>query len=139
MMARRSITLSERGRRHLAAAHASRWVLEETRIVKLWMLGSGSRGNAILVECDGSRILIDCGYGTRTLAGRLKTIGVTPDSIDGLSRDARARGPRARREVGDEALGVGAVRDAGDGARREARRSAREPVRRRHDDPLSHA
>jgi len=50
--------------------------------VKLWMLGSGSRGNAILVECDGSRILIDCGYGTRTLAGRLKTIGVKPDSID---------------------------------------------------------
>jgi phosphoribosyl 1,2-cyclic phosphodiesterase len=50
--------------------------------VKLWMLGSGSRGNAILVECDGSRILIDCGYGTRTLAGRLKTIGVKADSID---------------------------------------------------------
>jgi len=50
--------------------------------VKLWMLGSGSRGNAILVECDGSRILIDCGYGTRTLAGRLKTIGLKPDSID---------------------------------------------------------
>jgi len=50
--------------------------------VKLWVLGSGSRGNAILVECDGSRILIDCGYGTRTLAGRLKTIGVKADSID---------------------------------------------------------
>ncbi|HEV8449086.1 MAG TPA: MBL fold metallo-hydrolase [Gemmatimonadaceae bacterium] len=50
--------------------------------MKLWMLGSGSRGNAILVECDGSRILIDCGYGTRTLTGRLKTIGVKPDSID---------------------------------------------------------
>jgi UDP-N-acetylglucosamine diphosphorylase / glucose-1-phosphate thymidylyltransferase / UDP-N-acetylgalactosamine diphosphorylase / glucosamine-1-phosphate N-acetyltransferase / galactosamine-1-phosphate N-acetyltransferase len=29
MMARRSVTLSERGRRHLAATHASRWVLEE--------------------------------------------------------------------------------------------------------------
>ena len=50
--------------------------------MKLWMLGSGSRGNAILVECDRSRLLIDCGYGTRTLAGRLKTIGVKPDSID---------------------------------------------------------
>jgi phosphoribosyl 1,2-cyclic phosphodiesterase len=50
--------------------------------VKLWMLGSGSRGNAIVVECDGSRILIDCGYGTRTLAGRLKTIGLKPQSID---------------------------------------------------------
>jgi phosphoribosyl 1,2-cyclic phosphodiesterase len=47
------------------------------------MLGSGSSGNAILIECDGSRILIDCGFGTRTLAGRLKTIGVKPESIEG--------------------------------------------------------
>jgi phosphoribosyl 1,2-cyclic phosphodiesterase len=47
------------------------------------MLGSGSSGNAVLIECDGSRILIDCGFGTRTLAGRLATIGVDPKSIDG--------------------------------------------------------
>jgi phosphoribosyl 1,2-cyclic phosphodiesterase len=47
------------------------------------MLGSGSSGNAILIECDGSRILIDCGFGTRTLAGRLKPLGVDPRSIDG--------------------------------------------------------
>lgn len=47
------------------------------------MLGSGSSGNAILIECDGSRILVDCGFGTRTLAGRLKTIGVDPKSIEG--------------------------------------------------------
>jgi phosphoribosyl 1,2-cyclic phosphodiesterase len=51
--------------------------------VKLWMLGSGSRGNAVLVECGGSRLLVDCGYGTRTLALRLKTIDVAPESIDG--------------------------------------------------------
>lgn len=51
--------------------------------MKLWMLGSGSNGNAILVECDGSRILIDCGFGTRTLAGRLRAIGVKPESIEG--------------------------------------------------------
>lgn len=51
--------------------------------MKLWMLGSGSGGNAILIECDGSRILIDCGFGTRTLAGRLKPIGVDPRSIEG--------------------------------------------------------
>jgi len=46
------------------------------------MLGSGSSGNAVLVECDGSRILVDAGFGTRTLAGRLKTIGVDPRSIE---------------------------------------------------------
>jgi phosphoribosyl 1,2-cyclic phosphodiesterase len=50
--------------------------------VKLWALGSGSTGNAMLVECDGSRVLIDCGFGTRTLAGRLKVIGVAPESVD---------------------------------------------------------
>jgi phosphoribosyl 1,2-cyclic phosphodiesterase len=47
------------------------------------MLGSGSSGNAVLIECDDSRILIDCGFGTRTLAGRLASIGVDPKSIDG--------------------------------------------------------
>ena len=50
--------------------------------MKLWTLGSGSAGNATLIECDGTRILVDCGFGTRTLAGRLKTIGVAPESID---------------------------------------------------------
>jgi len=47
------------------------------------MLGSGSSGNAVLLECDGSRLLIDCGFGTRTLAGRLRAIGVAPESIEG--------------------------------------------------------
>ena len=51
--------------------------------MKLWMLGSGSSGNAVLVECDGSRILVDCGFGPRTLAGRLKAIGIAPESIEG--------------------------------------------------------
>jgi phosphoribosyl 1,2-cyclic phosphodiesterase len=51
--------------------------------MKLWMLGSGSSGNAVLIECDGARLLVDCGFGTRTLATRLKTIGVEPESIDG--------------------------------------------------------
>jgi len=46
------------------------------------MLGSGSSGNAILIECQGSRILIDCGFGVRTLAQRLKIIGVAPESIE---------------------------------------------------------
>jgi len=47
------------------------------------MLGSGSSGNAILIECDGSRLLVDCGFGTRTLAARLRSIGVEPESIEG--------------------------------------------------------
>ena len=51
--------------------------------MKIWSLGSGSSGNAILVECDGSRLLVDCGFGTRTLGARLRSIGVEPESIEG--------------------------------------------------------
>ena len=50
--------------------------------MKLWVLGSGSAGNAVLVECGGSRVLVDAGFGTRELASRLRTIGVAPASID---------------------------------------------------------
>src|SRR5512138_597260 len=52
-----------------------------TRRVKLWMLGSGSAGNAVLIETDDTRIVIDAGFGTRTLAQRLKSIKVPPASI----------------------------------------------------------
>lgn len=45
------------------------------------MLGSGSSGNAVLCECDGERILIDCGFGTRTIAQRMGVAGVHPSSV----------------------------------------------------------
>lgn len=50
--------------------------------MKLWVLGSGSEGNAVLIECGESRVLVDAGFGTRTIAGRLKSIGVAPASIE---------------------------------------------------------
>jgi phosphoribosyl 1,2-cyclic phosphodiesterase len=50
--------------------------------VKLWVLGSGSAGNAVLVECGESRLLIDAGFAPRTLAQRLAAIGVAPASIE---------------------------------------------------------
>lgn len=50
--------------------------------MKLWMLGSGSGGNAVLVEADGSRVLIDAGFPARTLAQRLGSIGIAPASIE---------------------------------------------------------
>jgi len=49
--------------------------------VKLWMLGSGSSGNAVLCECGDQCILIDCGFGTRTIARRMAVAGVHPASI----------------------------------------------------------
>jgi phosphoribosyl 1,2-cyclic phosphodiesterase len=50
--------------------------------MKVWILGSGSSGNAVLVECGGARVLVDAGFGTRTIAGRLKLINIAPASIE---------------------------------------------------------
>jgi phosphoribosyl 1,2-cyclic phosphodiesterase len=45
------------------------------------VLGSGSSGNATLVEAGGTRILIDAGLGPRALAERLLSSGVDPASL----------------------------------------------------------
>ena len=81
--------------------------------MKIWMLGSGSRGNAVLVECDGSRMLVDCGYGTRTLAARLKAIDVKPESIDGclITHEHTDHVKWSRR--GGKALGMEPLRHGG--------------------------
>lgn len=50
--------------------------------MKVWVLGSGSDGNAVLIQSGESRVLVDCGFGTRTLAGRLRSIGIAPASIE---------------------------------------------------------
>lgn len=47
-------------------------------------LGSGSRGNALLVECAGTRILLDCGFGPRILANRLARLGLAVDAVDAV-------------------------------------------------------
>ncbi|MEX2182568.1 MAG: MBL fold metallo-hydrolase [Gemmatimonadaceae bacterium] len=49
-----------------------------------WTLGSGSRGNALVLESAGHYLLVDCGFGPRTLAKRLQLIGVDPEAIEGL-------------------------------------------------------
>ena len=46
------------------------------------MLGSGSAGNAVLIECGDSRVLVDAGFVPRTLAMRLRAIGIAPASIE---------------------------------------------------------
>jgi phosphoribosyl 1,2-cyclic phosphodiesterase len=53
----------------------------EGRAVKVWMLGSGSRGNAMLLETGEWRVLVDAGFGPRALGERLACVGVEPRSI----------------------------------------------------------
>jgi phosphoribosyl 1,2-cyclic phosphodiesterase len=48
------------------------------------MLGSGSRGNATLVECGGVRVLIDNGFSLRELVARLAAVGADLESIDAV-------------------------------------------------------
>ena len=47
-------------------------------------LGSGSRGNATLVEADGTRLLLDCGFSVKALEQRLDRLGVDCESIDAV-------------------------------------------------------
>ncbi len=52
--------------------------------MRVSVLGSGSRGNSILVDAGGTRILVDVGFGVRTIASRLAQLGCAPESIDAV-------------------------------------------------------
>ena len=51
---------------------------------RLCTLYSGSGGNAAYLETPTARILIDAGKCTRTLLSSLRSIGVSPESIDAI-------------------------------------------------------
>jgi phosphoribosyl 1,2-cyclic phosphodiesterase len=52
--------------------------------VRFRLLGSGSSGNATLVEGGGARILLDAGLGPRELVERLQSAGVDAASLDAI-------------------------------------------------------
>jgi phosphoribosyl 1,2-cyclic phosphodiesterase len=52
--------------------------------MKVWVLGSGSRGNATVIDNGSTRVLIDAGFSTRELKRRLAVAGVAPESIEGV-------------------------------------------------------
>lgn len=47
-------------------------------------LGSGSRGNALLVEAGETRLLVDCGFGPRELTRRLARLGRVPGDLTAI-------------------------------------------------------
>jgi len=91
-------------------------------VIRFRLLGSGSTGNATLVEAGGTRILLDAGLGPRELALRLQDAGVDPASLDavflshehgdharGAAGFARKWGPRIKGTRGTYAAsGLGA-------------------------------
>lgn len=48
------------------------------------ILGSGSAGNAAVVESGSTRILVDAGLSARQLSLRLEQAGIAPDSLDAI-------------------------------------------------------
>ena len=124
MMSRRHVELTERARRHLAA-RACRgvgpWRIETT-IVKLWMLGSGSSGNAMLVECDGARLLDRLRLRNTHARGAAEHDRRRAGVDRRMPDHARARRSREGRRRRGQALGLGHVRDARHRARAGARR-----------------
>ncbi len=52
--------------------------------MRVTVLGSGSTGNATLVEADGVRILVDAGFSGRDIDRRLRAVGVDPASLAGV-------------------------------------------------------
>lgn len=66
--------------------------------MKVAVLGSGSRGNSLLVWAGNTRVLVDAGFSARRVAERLQAVGVTPESIDGIV---------VTHEHGDHTSGIG--------------------------------
>ena len=57
-------------------------------MMRFCSLGSGSTGNATLVEASSgtttTRVLVDCGFSLRELTARLARIGLAPADIDAV-------------------------------------------------------
>lgn len=47
-------------------------------------LGSGSKGNCLVAEAAGSRVLLDCGLGPREAERRLARLGIEPAQVDAI-------------------------------------------------------
>jgi phosphoribosyl 1,2-cyclic phosphodiesterase len=66
-------------------------------------LGSGSQGNALVIESASARILVDCGFPAREIESRLSGLGIEADSLNGIlvthehTDHIRGLGPLARR------------------------------------------
>lgn len=63
-------------------------------------LGSGSRGNALLLESANARVLLDCGFAAREVEARLSRLAVDPASLTAIL---------VTHEHGDHIRGVGAL------------------------------
>ena len=47
-------------------------------------LGSGSQGNALVIESGATRVLLDCGFGLAETSARLGRLGLLPSDLAGI-------------------------------------------------------
>jgi phosphoribosyl 1,2-cyclic phosphodiesterase len=52
--------------------------------VRFASLGSGSKGNCLVAEADGTRVLLDCGLSPRETGRRLERLGLAPVDLDAI-------------------------------------------------------
>jgi phosphoribosyl 1,2-cyclic phosphodiesterase len=57
-----------------------------TPVVRVFVLGSGSSGNGLLIDAHGSRVLIDAGIGPKVAARTMRALGcdLFPRGVDGV-------------------------------------------------------
>lgn len=53
-------------------------------MIRFAVLGSGSSGNSTVVESAGVRLLVDAGLSAKQLVSRLQSLGLSPESFDGI-------------------------------------------------------
>jgi phosphoribosyl 1,2-cyclic phosphodiesterase len=53
-------------------------------LLRFASLASGSRGNCLVADADGTRLLIDCGLNLRDTEKRLARLGLQPSAIRGI-------------------------------------------------------
>lgn len=68
--------------------------------MRVHILGSGSEGNAVVLESDRQCILVDAGFGVRELARRLRSVDIEPEAVTALI---------VTHEHGDHVRGAGAA------------------------------
>ncbi|MCM0083059.1 MBL fold metallo-hydrolase [Geomonas sp. Red32] len=68
--------------------------------MKVSLLASGSKGNSLYLESDSCRLLIDAGLSCRETLVRLSSLGVAPETLDGIL---------VTHEHSDHVRGVGTV------------------------------
>ncbi len=67
-------------------------------MTRLFVLGSGSRGNCFALECNGRVLLIDAGFSAREIARRAALVGLSLERVVGVA---------LTHEHGDHARGAG--------------------------------